>query len=48
MASLAYGMGSIPGASGSSGGGDWGFIITMVVIFVIFYTAAYGIARPDR
>jgi preprotein translocase subunit YajC len=45
VASLAYGMGSIPGASGSSGGGDWGFIITMVVIFVIFY---FLLIRPQQ
>ena len=37
MTSLAYAMGSTPGASGAPGGGDWGFIITMVVIFVIFF-----------
>lgn len=45
MISLAFAMGSNPGATGTSGGGDWGFIITMVVIFVIFY---FLLIRPQQ
>ena len=45
MASLAFAMGGGPGATGASGGGDWGFIITMVVIFVIFY---FLLIRPQQ
>ena len=36
MIILAYAMGGAPGGQ-AAGGGDWGFIITMVIIFVIFY-----------
>lgn len=45
MTSLAYAMGGSPGTSGGSGGGDWGFIITMGVIFVIFY---FLLIRPQQ
>jgi preprotein translocase subunit YajC len=45
VTSSAYAMGSMPGATGASGGGDWGFIITMVVIFVIFY---FLLIRPQQ
>jgi preprotein translocase subunit YajC len=45
VASLAFAMGSNPGLPGVSGGGDWGFIITMVVIFVIFY---FLLIRPQQ
>ena len=45
MTSLAYAMGSTPGTTGTAGGGDWGFIITMVVIFVIFY---FLMIRPQQ
>ena len=45
MTSLAYAMGSTPGGTGVTGGGDWGFIITMVVIFVIFY---FLLIRPQQ
>ena len=45
MTSLAYAMGSTPGATGAAGGGDWGFIITMVVIFGIFY---FLMIRPQQ
>jgi preprotein translocase subunit YajC len=38
-------MGTSPGAGGASGGGDWGFIITMAVIFVIFY---FLLIRPQQ
>jgi preprotein translocase subunit YajC len=37
-------MGGAPGG-GSAGGGDWGFIITMGVIFVIFY---FLLIRPQQ
>ena len=40
----AYAMGSAPGG-GSAGGGDWGFIITMGIIFVIFY---FLLIRPQQ
>lgn len=45
MTSLAYAMGSNPNATGASGGGDWGFVITMVIIFVIFY---FLMIRPQQ
>ena len=45
MTSLAYAMGGNPGATGAAGGGDWGFIITMVVIFAIFY---FLMIRPQQ
>jgi len=45
MTSLAYAMGGAPGTPGASGGGDWGFIITMVVIFAIFY---FLLIRPQQ
>jgi preprotein translocase subunit YajC len=45
LTSLAYAMGGIPGGTGSAGGGDWGFIITMAVIFVIFY---FLMIRPQQ
>ena len=44
MISLAYAMGGAPGG-GSAGGGDWGFIITMGIIFVIFY---FLLIRPQQ
>ncbi len=44
MTSLAYAMGGTPGGSGASGA-DWGFIITMAVIFVIFY---FLMIRPQQ
>jgi len=45
LTSLAYAMGSAPGGGGLAGGGDWGFIITMAVIFVIFY---FLMIRPQQ
>ena len=45
MTSLAYAMGSNPNATGVAGGGDWGFILTMVIIFGIFY---FLIIRPQQ
>jgi preprotein translocase subunit YajC len=45
LTSLAYAMGSNPGATGAAGGGDWGFIITMVIIFGIFY---FLMIRPQQ
>ena len=45
MTSLAYAMGGNPGTTGASGGGDWGFMITMGVIFVIFY---FLLIRPQQ
>lgn len=45
MTSLAYAMGSNPNATGTAGGGDWGFIITMVIIFAIFY---FLMIRPQQ
>ena len=44
MISLAYAMGGAPGG-GQTGGGDWGFIITMGIIFVIFY---FLLIRPQQ
>ena len=44
MITLAYAMGGAPGG-GSAGGGDWGFIITMGIIFVIFY---FLLIRPQQ
>jgi preprotein translocase subunit YajC len=44
LITLAYAMGGAPGG-GSAGGGDWGFIITMGVIFVIFY---FLLIRPQQ
>jgi len=40
----AYAMGGAPGG-GLAGGGDWGFIITMGIIFVIFY---FLLIRPQQ
>jgi len=40
----AYAMGGSPGGT-STGGGDWGFLITMAVIFVIFY---FLLIRPQQ
>jgi preprotein translocase subunit YajC len=45
LTSLAYAMGTNPGATGVAGGGDWGFILTMVIIFGIFY---FLIIRPQQ
>jgi len=45
LTSLAYAMGSNPGATGAAGGGDWGFVITMVIIFAIFY---FLMIRPQQ
>ena len=46
MTSLAYAMGSNPGAAGSPGGfGDWSFMIMMGIIFVIFY---FLLIRPQQ
>ncbi len=45
MISLAYAMGSNPNATGAASGGDWGFILTMVIIFGIFY---FLIIRPQQ
>jgi preprotein translocase subunit YajC len=46
VTSLAYAMGSNQAAGGSQGGfGDWGFIITMAVIFGIFY---FLMIRPQQ
>ncbi len=44
MITSAYAMGVAPGG-GSAGGGDWGFIITMGIIFVIFY---FLLIRPQQ
>ena len=44
MITSAYAMGGAPGG-GSVGGGDWGFIITMGIIFVIFY---FLLIRPQQ
>ncbi len=44
MISLAYAMGGAPGGK-AAGGGDWGFIITMVIIFGIFY---FLMIRPQQ
>ena len=44
MITSAYAMGGAPGG-GSASGGDWGFIITMGIIFVIFY---FLLIRPQQ
>lgn len=44
MITIAYAMGGAPGGT-SGGGGDWGFLITMAVIFVIFY---FLLIRPQQ
>jgi preprotein translocase subunit YajC len=44
LITLAYAMGGAPGGTGA-GGGDWGFIATMVIIFVIFY---FLLIRPQQ
>jgi preprotein translocase subunit YajC len=44
LITLAYAMGQAPGGKAASGG-DWGFIITMVIIFVIFY---FLLIRPQQ
>jgi preprotein translocase subunit YajC len=38
-------MGQAPGGKAVSSGGDWGFIITMVIIFGIFYLL---LIRPQQ
>ncbi|MEN6330812.1 MAG: preprotein translocase subunit YajC [Smithella sp.] len=45
MTSLAYAMGNNPNVTGAAGGGDWGFVLTMVIIFGIFY---FLIIRPQQ
>jgi preprotein translocase subunit YajC len=45
LTSLAYAMGGNTGATGAAGGGDWGFIITMAIIFAIFY---FLMIRPQQ
>ena len=45
MINIAYAMGGAPGGTAGSGGGDWGFLITMAVIFVIFY---FLLIRPQQ
>jgi len=46
LISTAYAMGGNPGAAGAqSGGGDWSFIVMMMVIFGIFY---FLMIRPQQ
>lgn len=46
MISTAYAMGGNQGTAGSTSGfGDWGFMIMMGVIFVIFY---FLLIRPQQ
>ena len=45
MISLAYAMGQAPAGQATGGGGDWGFIIMMVMIFGIFY---FLMIRPQQ
>jgi len=45
LTSLAYAMGGAPGGGSTGGFGDWGFMITMGVIFVIFY---FLLIRPQQ
>jgi preprotein translocase subunit YajC len=45
LLTLAYAMGQAPGGKAVSSGGDWGFIITMVIIFGIFYLL---LIRPQQ
>ncbi len=45
MISTAFAMGGNPQAPGAQGGGDWSFIIMMMVIFAIFY---FLMIRPQQ
>lgn len=45
MLTLAYAMGQAPAGKAAGGGGDWGFIIMMVMIFGIFY---FLMIRPQQ
>jgi len=45
LISIAYAMGGNPGAAGGAAEGGWGFILPMVVIFVIFY---FLLIRPQQ
>lgn len=45
MFSTAFAMGGHPQATGAQGGGDWGFIAMMMVIFAIFY---FLMIRPQQ
>jgi len=46
LITLAYAMGGAPDGGTAAGGGvDWRFIITMVIIFVIFY---FLLIRPQQ
>ena len=45
MVSIAYAMGGNPGATGSGAEGGWGFILPMIIIFVIFY---FLLIRPQQ
>lgn len=45
MLTLAYAMGQAPAGKSAGGGGDWSFIIMMLVIFGIFY---FLMIRPQQ
>ena len=45
MISIAYAMGGNPGATGGGAESGWGFILPMIVIFVIFY---FLLIRPQQ
>jgi preprotein translocase subunit YajC len=45
LISTAYAMGGNQGTGSTGGFGDWGFMITMGVIFVIFY---FLLIRPQQ
>ena len=38
MTSIAYAMGGNPGGAAGGAESGWGFILPMIVIFVIFFT----------
>jgi len=45
LISIAYAMGGNPGTAGGGAESGWGFILPMVVIFVIFY---FLLIRPQQ
>ena len=42
MTSIAYAMGGNPGGAAGGAESGWGFILPMIVIFVIFFTIKHS------